>query len=436
MTAASISFISLLRDNQGLVVGILLCLSPLLVLALVGSLMRSAGASLRPIFFIGGLMLPVVLPFLIGQLVLARVSLPQVPSAGLAVRDGRFVDREKLFGTGVPAEYIREAKSGMSGILDEAEVAEVGITLAGETVLVAQFATDEQAERAGAVYHRGYGLHNTSGDDVNGWRATRMQGDFIEMLRTGRQLFVWSGLTPEAAAARRAASDLEVQFPNLKPTPRPALFPSLKPIADFFAPVFRQVLGVGLLVLLYTIWFFKGSSWAASTPAVTGTKPVSEHELVSRLMSINDLDVPFTISHGASPNELIADWRYADAKWIDLAGAHGMRRTFRVRFTLDESAHTARATDFIAEWDVSAGRGGASIKWKAATGIVFFQKEQQSVVGLQIDDQGRFKPTLSYAYKFDLNEMKSPIVTTITRAGWNWRPTVWNGPSWLRWLTQ
>jgi len=68
-------------------------------------------------------------------------------------------------------------------------------------------------------------------------------------------------------------------------------------------------------------------------------------------------------------------------------------------------------------------------------GIIFFQREQQRVFGLQLDAQGRFKPALSYGYRFDLDGMKSPLIEAVTRAGWTWRPVLWQGPAWLRWLT-
>ena len=169
---------------------------------------------------------------------------------------------------------------------------------------------------------------------------------------------------------------------------------------------------------------------------MSGVSAVTATELATRLEAINTLDVPFRIERGASANEFFATWRYADAKWVDLARAHGLRRTFRIRLMLDEAAHTVRATDYAAGYDWSAGGDGARVEWQAMLGIVFFQTEQQRVFGLQLDEQGRFKPELSYSYKFNLDEMKSPLLTAVTRAGWNWRPTVWQGPSWLRWLTE
>jgi hypothetical protein len=54
---------------------------------------------------------------------------------------------------------------------------------------------------------------------------------------------------------------------------------------------------------------------------------------------------------------------------------------------------------------------------------------------VESDERGRFVPRLSYSYTFDLQEMKSPLISAVTGAGWRWRPTVWQGPQWLRWLT-
>jgi hypothetical protein len=67
---------------------------------------------------------------------------------------------------------------------------------------------------------------------------------------------------------------------------------------------------------------------------------------------------------------------------------------------------------------------------------VLFQREHQRVFGVQLDEQGRFKPQLSYAYNFNLEEMKAPLMEAVAHAGWDWRPTVWQGPTWLRWLTE
>ncbi|MBK8036981.1 MAG: hypothetical protein IPK22_07565 [Verrucomicrobiaceae bacterium] len=442
MTASSDSFLSqmlaALRANDGLMVGIVLCVALPLVLGFVGLIMRAAGVSLRPILFMAVLMLPMALVFLIGQLVQARVPVAETQkSPGLELRDGRLADREELFGADVDPKLIREARSSLPGILDEAEAAEAAVTLSGETMLVAQFPDDAAAKRAAAAYHRGFQLHGTSGDETHGWRAKRgLQGDFIEMLRTGRVLLVWTGLTREACSARRAATRLDLHFPAITPPPPAPLLPALQPLAAVFAPLPAKLAGSVLMLVFYVGWFFKGAAWAASAPPAAGTVPVSRQELVSRLMAVNDLDVPFTITNGERPGQFIADWRYADAKWVDHARAHGLRRSFRLRLSLDEPGRVVRITDYSSTCDWSAGPRGASLDWKASTGIVFFQVERQSVFGLQLDEHGRFKPELAYTYTFNLDEMKSPLREAVTRSGWTWRPTVWQGPSWLRWLTE
>ncbi len=425
MNASFVSPVSALRAHDGLVVALALCVGPPLVLGLIGLMTHRAGASLRPIVVIGALMLPIVIVFVVGQLVRARMPAPSTPAFALDVRDGRFVERDKLFGPGIAPELIREAKSGLPGILDEAEMAEIGMTMTGETVLVAQFPGDAETKRAAGAYDRGFRLTGSSGDEEKGWRGRRMQGDYVEMLRTERQLFVWTGLTPEAAASRRAASKLAAHYPALVSAPRAPLIPALQPLGEFFAPALAKIIGIVLLIGLYAFGFFKGISWAGSERPADGVLAVSPQELVARLLAINGLDLPFEIHQGDSPDELIADWRYADARWIDFVRAHGIKKTFRIRLKLDHAKARVLAADYTAELDWSASRSSADIHWRMEKGVVFFAKEQQTVLGFQIDDDGHLKPVASYTYKFDLNEMKSPIAGTVTRSGWVWSPAAW-----------
>ena len=432
------SLTSILRANPGLTVAVAMGLGFPLVLTLLALILRASGASLRPIVFMAGLLMPLAALFLVAALVNARTSgVAQEPAFNLALADGHFADRERLFGSDIPASQIRDAKSVFPEFFAEAEHAELGIVGTGETTLVAQFSSAEAAKAAASLLWKSFRATNTGGDETRGWRGKRgLNGDYFEMLRSGRHLFLWTALTREACAARRAASGTITSAPELKPAPRDPLFPALQPLGAWFQPVGMKLGGTLLMVALYTLWFFKGAAWAGSAPAVAGVPRVASTELATRLGAINTLDVPFRIERGDRSDEFFATWRYADAKWVDHARAHGLRRTFRIRLVLDESAHTVRATDYAAEFDWSAGRDGARAEWRAMTGIVFFQTERQRVLGLQLDEQGRLKPELSYTYKFNLSEMKSPLIEVVTRAGWNWRPTLWQGPAWLRWLTE
>src|SRR3546814_3414622 len=96
-------------------------------------------------------------------------------------------------------------------------------------------------------------------------------------------------------------------------------------------------------------------------PAVTGMAPVAKEVLMQRLLALNEQDVPYSISRGNHDSELLIDWRYADAKWVDLMRVHGMNGTYRLVLRLDEGTHNVRAQDRYASFDWSAGRGPSQI---------------------------------------------------------------------------
>jgi len=121
-----------------------MCLGFPLLLTLVGLIVRTAGASLRPIIFMAVLMIPLALTFLVAALIRARQPSTQSETTfSPSVQDGHFADREKLFGTDLPLEQIRDAKSVFPEFFGGAEHAELGIVGIGETVLVAQFPTSD-----------------------------------------------------------------------------------------------------------------------------------------------------------------------------------------------------------------------------------------------------------------------------------------------------
>ena len=130
----------------------------------------------------------------------------------------------------------------------------------------------------------------------------------------------------------------------------------------------------------------------------------------------------------------MVDWKYADAKWVDHARAHGMKKSHRLILELDEASRTVRCREFHAETEWGVGMDGGSIRWKASWEIVFFQYEHERVFGLQIGPDGRLVPSLSYAYTFDIREMKNPVIAAVIASGWHWRQVFFFSPPWLRWL--
>ena len=197
--------------------------------------------------------------------------------------------------------------------------------------------------------------------------------------------------------------------------------------ADPFGEQVKSITKYGIFVWAGLQFFIFGrvASWASQVPAIPGVEPVAAEALMQRLLSINEQDVPYTVKRGNHSNELVVDWRYADAKWLDLMRLHGMSKGYRLVLRFDDGAHNVRAQDRYASFDWSAGRGTnlLSLDWKMSLGITFYEYRHERVFGLQFRDG---KPTfdLSYAYTFDLNELKQPMIEIIRHAGWNFRPVI------------
>lgn len=445
--------LQLLRANIGLSISLGLLAAGMIVCTIIGALMARSGVSLRSIYWFGGFFALIVVPQVFGHFYKAlHTTKAEAPRAAAMEQLAeptntnaatRSLDAKSLFGPDADPQLISDVRASYGDVFADADFAQFAVLPNGATVLLARFKNSSATEKAWVNYLRVAGLQSGGkGDSQRGYAVTRPVGDRVYALPLGTMLGVWTGANDATIRARMTAGGFEIprraplgeDGANNSDASGNTASASRKPTS----PLRIALTAAGLAVYLFIIvaYYFKGAAWAGTSPAKPGVAPLTAGEVAQRLESVNELDVPFQIERGAQPNEFFATWRYADAKWIDLHRARGMKRTLRIRMVLDEANHTVRATDYAASFDWSAGRGGANLEWKTGFGIVFFQYEHQRVFGLQLDEQGRFKPELSYAYTFNLQEMKSPLIEAVTRAGWNWRPTVWQGPRWLRWLTE
>jgi len=261
---------------------------------------------------------------------------------------------------------------------------------------------------------------------ADGTYTAARANDLIRLRVLGKTLFAWSGANEAALDRRQKASSNA--FRQVAAPPRdPRVVRGWKTMAVV----------TPLLVLVAAFWFFKGSTWAATiAPVARNALPTSASELRQRLLAIENLKQPITVTAGNAPDEVVVTWR-ADAAWITHAQAAGLKRTHKLVLHLDESSRMIRVREYMSALDWSAGANGASATWHMKTGIVFFEHRHERVFGLQLDPAtGRFKPELSYAYTFNLQELKAPLIAATTHAGWTWKPVLWKGPSWLRWAIE
>ena len=437
--------IAVLFENPGLLAMTVALAIGAVVFGGLGLVMASSDASLRPIMFVGGLFLLVLLPQFAYHLGIATGAIPRrnltwLPAAeqasvygwvereaALDVRDGAFTDLAAVFGSGVDSTLGSDLRAAGAGLpFGSAQAAHMIALPSDGSAIVARFASNEATEAAARKYARlALGLWPDIGAD--GLRtAVRPAGDVVKLALAGRSLVIVSGA--DERSARKRLHALGAIAPAQSPSDpaserywlyRPGVLPAL----------------VISLVLLYVFVFFKGAAWAGAVPPVAHTLPVTAAELRQRLLAINSADVPMKLVAEDSEQRLVAIWRFADARWLDLARARRMRYDQRVILTFDPAAHVVRVTEQLTRFDADAGLGGASLEWRTMRGVTFFHTERGRVFGLQFDANGRPQPRVDYAWRFDAREMKAPLIDVVTRAGWQWRPTPWSGPAALRWLT-
>lgn len=417
--------------TPGLAIALGLLAAGVVVGAIVAVSMARSGVSPRPAYWFAGMFALVVLPQVLGHGWMAMRAGGDVPAAVAAPSS---LVEEPSLGPDVDPSLVSDLRRVPGGPFAGAERARFAVLPQGQSVLLARFADAEAAARAASDYLRlsGLGASLSDRDVRQGKAAARATGDRAYVLLRDRWFGVWTGPDDDAIRHRLVASGLDV--PQDAPPAghsTTSTFPATPPWIGVAAAA------LALYLFAIVLFFFKGAAWAGTVPPAAGTPPVPAAELATRLQSVNALDAPWRIEPGETPNDWIVTWRYADATWLDLsARVSRTKRAFRIHLHLDEASATVRATDQVSAFDASAGPDGANLSWRSSLGIVFFQRETQRVFGLQIGPDGRFVPALSHAWRFDANEMKAPLIEAVTRAGWRWRPTVWQGPSWLRWLTE
>lgn len=399
----------------------------------------------RPLLFVAMMIAIVALPLIAYHVGVAlgaipRRSLTWLPASdrgsvygweereqALAISSGNFADLGAVFGPGVDVNLGADPRSaGATSPFAAAQGAYMAVLPPEGSAIVARFATAQAAEAAAREYAaQALGQWPPTGKD--GLRtARRPGGDQVKIAQVGRTLAIVSGTSERELTQRLLA--LGAIAPAQPPSDpgserywlyRPGVLPAIS-VA---------------LVLLYIVAFFRGAAWAGTIQPVPGVELATEPELREQLLRIDSTDIPLKLAREEGGQRLVATWRFANARWLDLARARKMQYTHRLLLDFDAASHVVRMTEQMTRFDAAAGISGGEVEWRTARGITFFQVEQGRVFGLQFDAGGKPMPRLDYTWRFDAQEMKAPLIDAVTRAGWQWRPVPWSGPQGLRWLT-
>ena len=178
---------------------------------------------------------------------------------------------------------------------------------------------------------------------------------------------------------------------------------------------------VALLAALFGLIYLVMRSIAVRPAA--GIPAVSRSELVRRLTALNAPDRPWIARMGPEA-DLIVEWKYADATWWGVLAKSGLRKSYRLRLYFDEANHRCGALDEFGELDWSAGLLAAPRVHFSSSffrGVQLVRMERGVAYGLKTPTGG---PTKVLDYKFDINDVKQPVIDAVTGGGWTYQPVL------------
>ncbi|MBL6929005.1 MAG: hypothetical protein ISR44_07505 [Rhodospirillales bacterium] len=178
-------------------------------------------------------------------------------------------------------------------------------------------------------------------------------------------------------------------------------------------------------ILVQFLIFPRLGSWATRVGPDAGVVAIDGQALRRRLLDINNLNVPFEVKPGKRDDELIVEWRHTDDRWVGLMSVGGVKILARIRLRIDDDrsclVRSQDATSTV-QWSVGVA-DPASFRWRGSKGIVFKQYDRGRAYGL-VFKNGKLVLDDAYNYRFDLDEMKNPIVAIIIGSGWAYNPVV------------
>jgi hypothetical protein len=155
--------------------------------------------------------------------------------------------------------------------------------------------------------------------------------------------------------------------------------------------------------------------------AKEGTAFVPKSELTAKLLDLNQDDLPFKISVGDEA-DLVAEWKIVDASWYEIFAKAGIQKTHKIWLAFKEAEKTVNVLE--ESYDVSWRAGVPSISFQAEKfqGRSFGNKSFGVGYAFKGNDPLNFGQV--YNYRFDLSEMKNPLIEIITGAGWDFVPVL------------
>jgi hypothetical protein len=176
--------------------------------------------------------------------------------------------------------------------------------------------------------------------------------------------------------------------------------------------------GVGVYFALLGAGFFqyRGGKKMSSTA-------VSKEALVNQLLALNDAAKPYHIVRGGD-TDLVAEWKFVDASWYGIFSKSGLRGAYRMNLLLDEARRSVRCYEELGSVSWTAGASGLvpSVHYQKSFfgGRILYKKEFGK--GYGIKDPSTLNFGKVYDYRFDIDDIRQPVIAAVEEGGWEWVP--------------
>ncbi len=148
---------------------------------------------------------------------------------------------------------------------------------------------------------------------------------------------------------------------------------------------------------------------------------ISKTELKKKLLDLNQDNLPFKIEDGGEI-ELVAEWKIVDATWYEIFAKAGLEKTHKIWLSFDEGGKTVKVLEESFSVDWRAGVPSISLKAEKFQGRSIGNKSFG--VGYAFKGVDPLSYGQVYNYRFDVSEMKNPLIQVITNAGWDFVPVL------------
>ena len=155
--------------------------------------------------------------------------------------------------------------------------------------------------------------------------------------------------------------------------------------------------------------------------AKPGVSSLSKEELLAKLLDLTRKDLPFKVEKGGDV-DLLAQWKIVDASWYEIFAKANLEKVHKIWLSLDEKERTVKVVEESYNISWRAGVPELSLEMQKFQGRTIGSKSFGIGYAFQGPDPLSFGKV--YQYRFDVSEMKRPIIEIVTASGWDFVPVI------------